>query len=43
MAGVAVVEAIMVDIKVIELDQEDMAIHLRDMDNRRTSSQTQSL
>jgi len=33
----------MVDIKVIELDQEDMAIHLRDMDNRRTSSQTQSL
>jgi hypothetical protein len=38
-AGVVVEEeATMMATKAIELDQEDMEIHLRDMDNRRTYS-----
>jgi len=41
MAGVAVVEATTMDIKVIELDREDMATHLKDMDTRRILPQAQ--
>ena len=36
MAGVAAVEATTMDIRAIELDQEDMDTHLKAMDNRRT-------